>query len=210
MSSFSSVSFYIEKSNFLRYELGNQDNRKIGNCSHYSQIQKFLNYDYDEYKRIANSLFEVCNLLTAILLDPIELTQVVSEKLGESGHWRSTRHRLRAMLQLSHFFTEECYHTFQACCYAFYPTHALKWSVLCDLLSPVLHLPLQGESCPPMFTNRQLYLLSALIKAFSVPSIRLISFFPLRYGSIYESFEDFTELGDLMNPVLGLLFVVVW
>ncbi len=139
-------------------------------------------------------------------------------------HYYLLRTKFSALHRLNNFFIDECHQTFFACTYAFYPSGVLKWSSLCSLLltegagsskkgqasssSAAADQQLQqcccggdGESsiCSgSLFTNRQLYLLSAVIKAFSAGSLLLVSFFPTFQSFIVEPPYDDEKEGSGM------------
>lgn len=192
------------------------------------ESKKFLKYDYDEYKRIANVLYDICSLLTTVLMNPIQIQNYLEEKLSTinsgkqiSQHQPSQLFHIRKMIRsriiylnkFQNFFLDECYRTYQYCCNAFYPTNLLKWSVFCDLLSTInLEIELKQSSSGEemnnaLFTNKQLYLLSAIAQRFCEQSIRLTSFFPVFSGSIEDSFINFDRT-NLLNTDRGKILLV--
>lgn len=108
------------------------------------------------------------------------------DRINSDNYKHNVKQNLLVLVKLDNFFIDECHQTFLSCTHAFYPTNHLKWFTLCDLLSGENQLEL-ADKYGNLFSNRQLYLLSAVIKAFCVPTLRLVSFFPTLKSSITES-----------------------
>lgn len=171
---------------------------------------KHLTNDPEEHRRIAMALVAISSLLTSILSNPIQISNVVrrpSISAQNKHYFRNIVHRnLNVLHRLNNFFIDECHQTFLACTYAFFPSGMLKWSSLCSLLlhnisSEDGNSVVAGEqqlcSCDSgqlwsgFFSNRQLYLLSAVIKAFCANNLLLVSFFPTFKSTITDSYDNY-------------------
>lgn len=134
-------------------------------------VQKYSFSNCDESNRISQSLYEICQLLHRILTCPVGL-----EKLKP---WKySSQSKLISLVEMAHFFINECHQTYLICCHLLYPTSYLRWNLICDILDEA-----------NFFSNQKLYHLSAVINAFCSPNIKLATFLPLKHGSIFETFE---------------------
>ena len=72
----------------------------------------------------------------------ISLCTLFSRQVG-SPEEKDVRHLPTVFGSLANEILNECYDTFVSCFHAFYPTPALKWNCLCDLLGhiqPVRHM----------------------------------------------------------------------
>lgn len=162
----------------------------------YHLIQKSLHYDYDECKKIAASLYNVCQFLKKILTNPIRVPEELDRKFSDiiqSERFDSNidsrfRNKWMKIKKYARIYIDECYCTFTQCCHAFYPTSSLKWNLICDLLSnedsnKILNTNDSKRSIEDSceFSDQQTYLLSAVARAFSSSPIKLISFFPIKF-----------------------------
>ena len=178
-------------------------------------MQKYLQCDYEEYKKIAKAFFTISTLLSSILTNPIEISKLIIGRINSDDYKPNIKRMLFALINFNNFFIDECHQTFLSCTHAFYPTNTLKWGALCDFLT---NNASQSEFCDRnsfassdcmenLFTNSQLYLLSAIIKAYCNPSLKLISFFPTFKGSIIESYEDYSAINETASPNSGDIVV---
>ncbi|XP_018102757.1 E3 ubiquitin-protein ligase MYCBP2 isoform X7 [Xenopus laevis] len=71
---------------------------------------------------------------------------------------------------------QECHNTFTACFHSFYPTPALQWACLCDLLN-CLDQDIQEANFKPSSSR----LLAAVMSALCHTSVKLTSIFPIAY-----------------------------
>ncbi|KAG8137644.1 hypothetical protein E2320_004879 [Naja naja] len=71
---------------------------------------------------------------------------------------------------------QECHNTFTACFHSFYPTPALQWACLCDLLN-CLDQDIQEAN----FKTSSSRLLAAVMSALCHTSVKLTSIFPIAY-----------------------------
>lgn len=148
--------------------------------------------DLDELQKTEQSFTTISKLLLEILTNPIEIDSLIKEQMNGEIFKREIKRKLSALIKCNNFFIEECHQTFFCCTHTFYPTNTLKWNALNDLLQDDRKFE-SGNSLNEdgsVFTEKQLYILSAMIQAFCVPNLKVISFFSTLKSSITESNED--------------------
>ncbi|KAG8222420.1 hypothetical protein J437_LFUL008417, partial [Ladona fulva] len=157
-----------------------------------------------ESAKLAESVGDVRALLRQILLDPLPPPLGSPSNFHSSATKRTSHSKSKTPLQKGSSFPsdetaqengqeipgnlsslapywqmtssilDECHRTFVACFHAFYPTPALKWTILCHLLSSSAADNKDTGGSPS--SDR---LLSAVLAALCSPSIRLRSTLPL-------------------------------
>lgn len=95
------------------------------------------------------------------------LKRILSESNGQTIHQKRAKKPLAFFEGLTSQILDECHSTFTACFHAFYPTAALKWTCLCELLSSV-------EPTQPNVEGLG-RLLAAVMEALCHPLVKLTS-----------------------------------
>lgn len=158
----------------------------------------------EKLKEIADSLYNICILFKSFLTNPIDIGEFLLKQIDVNRKNSVLQRKLSTIAKMNNYFLDECHHTFLICCGAFYPSNVLRWSLLCDLLYSDDDIDKMNSNNSICYTNKQLYLLSAVINAFSSPTIKLSSFFPIFHGSIAETFEDLDDdLNSFLTSVSG-------
>ncbi|XP_023654220.2 E3 ubiquitin-protein ligase MYCBP2 isoform X4 [Paramormyrops kingsleyae] len=122
----------------------------------------------EESSRLAECVGKTRGLLKKILSEGVDgrLTQLDNDP---QGYLSQPLALLEAVLQ-------ECHNTFTVCFHAFYPTPALQWACLCDLLN-CLDQDIQEAN----FRTSSSRLLAAVMSALCNTSVKLTSILPIAY-----------------------------
>ncbi|XP_034779596.2 E3 ubiquitin-protein ligase MYCBP2 isoform X9 [Acipenser ruthenus] len=122
----------------------------------------------DESSKLADCVGKTRNLLRKILSEGVDNCMIKLDNDPE-GYLSQPLTLLEAVLQ-------ECHHTFTACFHSFYPTPALQWACLCDLLN-CLDQDIQEAN----FRTSSSRLLAAVMSALCNTSVKLTSILPIAY-----------------------------
>ncbi|XP_029113894.1 E3 ubiquitin-protein ligase MYCBP2 isoform X4 [Scleropages formosus] len=122
----------------------------------------------EESTKLAESVGKTRSLLKKILSEGVDNcpTQLDNDP---QGYLSQPLALLEAVLQ-------ECHGTFTACFHAFYPTPALQWACLCDLLNC-----LDQDIHEANFRTSSSRLLAAVMSALCNTSVKLTSILPIAY-----------------------------
>ncbi|XP_066542914.1 E3 ubiquitin-protein ligase MYCBP2 isoform X1 [Hoplias malabaricus] len=122
----------------------------------------------EESSKLAESVGKTRSLLKKILSEGMDncLTKLDNDP---QGYLSQPLTLLEAVLQ-------ECHNTFTACFHSFYPTPALQWACLCDLLN-CLDQDIQEAN----FRTSSSRLLAAVMSALCNTSVKLTSILPIAY-----------------------------
>ncbi|XP_077071829.1 E3 ubiquitin-protein ligase MYCBP2 isoform X17 [Siphateles boraxobius] len=122
----------------------------------------------DESSKLAECVGKTRSLLKKILSEGMDncLTKLDNDP---QGYLSQPLTLLEAVLQ-------ECHNTFTACFHSFYPTPALQWACLCDLLN-CLDQDIQEAN----FRTSSSRLLAAVMSALCNTSVKLTSILPIAY-----------------------------
>ncbi|XP_062862093.1 E3 ubiquitin-protein ligase MYCBP2 isoform X11 [Trichomycterus rosablanca] len=122
----------------------------------------------EESSRLAECVGKTRSLLKKILSEGMDncLTKLDNDP---QGYLSQPLTLLEAVLQ-------ECHNTFTACFHSFYPTPALQWACLCDLLN-CLDQDIQEAN----FRTSSSRLLAAVMSALCNTSVKLTSILPIAY-----------------------------
>ncbi|KAG5833103.1 hypothetical protein ANANG_G00272320, partial [Anguilla anguilla] len=122
----------------------------------------------DESSRLAECVGKTRSLLKKVLSEGMDncLTKLDNDP---QGYLSQPLALLEAVLQ-------ECHNTFTACFHSFYPTPALQWACLCDLLN-CLDQDIQEAN----FRTSSSRLLAAVMSALCNTSVKLTSILPIAY-----------------------------
>ncbi|XP_077339215.1 E3 ubiquitin-protein ligase MYCBP2 isoform X13 [Lithobates pipiens] len=122
----------------------------------------------EETTKLAECVGKTRTLLRKILSEGVDncMTKLDNDPQGYLSQPLSL---LEAVLQ-------ECHNTFTACFHSFYPTPALQWACLCDLLN-CLDQDIQEAN----FKTSSSRLLAAVMSALCHTSVKLTSIFPIAY-----------------------------
>ncbi|XP_068123978.1 E3 ubiquitin-protein ligase MYCBP2 isoform X12 [Hyperolius riggenbachi] len=122
----------------------------------------------EETTKLAECIGKTRTLLRKILSEGVDncMTKLDNDPQGYLSQPLSL---LEAVLQ-------ECHNTFTACFHSFYPTPALQWACLCDLLN-CLDQDIQEAN----FKTSSSRLLAAVMSALCHTSVKLTSIFPIAY-----------------------------
>ncbi|XP_030198582.1 E3 ubiquitin-protein ligase MYCBP2 isoform X5 [Gadus morhua] len=122
----------------------------------------------DESSRLAECVGKTRSLLKKILSEGTDncLTKLDNDP---QGYLSQPLTLLEAVLQ-------ECHNTFTACFHSFYPTPALQWACLCDLLNC-----LDQDIAEANFRTSSSRLLAAVMSALCNTSVKLTSILPIAY-----------------------------
>ncbi|XP_041115648.1 E3 ubiquitin-protein ligase MYCBP2 isoform X5 [Polyodon spathula] len=122
----------------------------------------------DESSKLADCVGKTRSLLRKILSEGVDNCMIKLDNDPE-GYLSQPLTLLEAVLQ-------ECHHTFTACFHSFYPTPALQWACLCDLLN-CLDQDIQEAN----FRTSSSRLLAAVMSALCNTSVKLTSILPIAY-----------------------------
>uniref|UniRef100_A0A8D0L0S4 PHR domain-containing protein n=1 Tax=Sphenodon punctatus TaxID=8508 RepID=A0A8D0L0S4_SPHPU len=122
----------------------------------------------DETSKLADCIGKTRTLLRRILSEGVDQCMLKLDN-DPQGYLSQPLSLLEAVLQ-------ECHNTFTACFHAFYPTPALQWACLCDLLN-CLDQDIQEAN----FRTSSSRLLAAVMSALCHTSVKLTSIFPIAY-----------------------------
>ncbi|XP_015744900.2 E3 ubiquitin-protein ligase MYCBP2 isoform X4 [Python bivittatus] len=122
----------------------------------------------DESSRLADCIGKTRTLLRKILSEGVDHCMIKLDN-DPQGYLTQPLSLLEAALQ-------ECHNTFTACFHSFYPTPALQWACLCDLLN-CLDQDIQEAN----FKTSSSRLLAAVMSALCHTSVKLTSIFPIAY-----------------------------
>ncbi|XP_036396030.1 E3 ubiquitin-protein ligase MYCBP2 isoform X9 [Megalops cyprinoides] len=122
----------------------------------------------DESSKLAECVGKTRSLLKKVLSEGMDncLTKLDNDP---QGYLSQPLTLLEAVLQ-------ECHNTFTACFHSFYPTPALQWACLCDLLN-CLDQDIQEAN----FRTSSSRLLAAVMSALCNTSVKLTSILPIAY-----------------------------
>ena len=143
-----------------------------------------------EKSSLVESISDVRGLLRQMLSDP--LPNSYQPQRRSKHRYKSDRNPLTRLIVS---VLEECHRTFVLCFHAFYPTGALKWACLCDLL-----VSRDSQSVESGESDR---LLSAVLAALSSPSVKLRATFPILAEQDYDS--SYTRPSPADNAALSTL-----
>ncbi|XP_039221567.1 E3 ubiquitin-protein ligase MYCBP2 isoform X6 [Crotalus tigris] len=122
----------------------------------------------EESSRLADCIGKTRTLLRKILSEGVDHCMIKLDN-DPQGYLTQPLSLLEAALQ-------ECHNTFTACFHSFYPTPALQWACLCDLLN-CLDQDIQEAN----FKTSSSRLLAAVMSALCHTSVKLTSIFPIAY-----------------------------
>ncbi|EDL00496.1 pam, highwire, rpm 1, isoform CRA_a [Mus musculus] len=122
----------------------------------------------EETSKLAECIGKTRTLLRKILSEGVDHCMVKLDN-DPQGYLSQPLRLLEAVLQ-------ECHNTFTACFHSFYPTPALQWACLCDLLN-CLDQDIQEAN----FKTSSSRLLAAVMSALCHTSVKLTSLFPIAY-----------------------------
>ncbi|MEJ1280583.1 MYC binding protein 2 E3 ubiquitin protein ligase [Cricetulus griseus] len=122
----------------------------------------------EETSKLAECIGKTRTLLRKILSEGVDDCMVKLDN-DPQGYLSQPLSLLEAVLQ-------ECHNTFTACFHSFYPTPALQWACLCDLLN-CLDQDIQEAN----FKTSSSRLLAAVMSALCLTSVKLTSIFPIAY-----------------------------
>ncbi|KAG8586246.1 hypothetical protein GDO81_005312 [Engystomops pustulosus] len=122
----------------------------------------------EETTKLAECIGKTRTLLRKILSEGVD-NCVMKLDNDPQGYLSQPLSLLEAVLQ-------ECHNTFTACFHSFYPTPALQWACLCDLLN-CLDQDIQEAN----FKTSSSRLLAAVMSALCHTSVKLTSIFPIAY-----------------------------
>ncbi|KAE8626021.1 hypothetical protein XENTR_v10006480 [Xenopus tropicalis] len=122
----------------------------------------------EETSKLAECIGKTRTLLRKILSEGVDNCMTKLDNDPE-GYLSQPMSLLEAVLQ-------ECHNTFTACFHSFYPTPALQWACLCDLLN-CLDQDIQEANFKPSSSR----LLAAVMSALCNTSVKLTSIFPIAY-----------------------------
>ncbi|XP_048349651.1 E3 ubiquitin-protein ligase MYCBP2 isoform X12 [Sphaerodactylus townsendi] len=122
----------------------------------------------DETSKLADCIGKTRTLLRKILSEGVDHCMIKLDN-DPQGYLTQPLNLLEAVLQ-------ECHNTFTACFHSFYPTPALQWACLCDLLN-CLDQDIQEAN----FKTSSSRLLAAVMSALCYTSVKLTSIFPIAY-----------------------------
>ncbi|KAJ1115470.1 hypothetical protein NDU88_003694 [Pleurodeles waltl] len=122
----------------------------------------------DETSKLAECIGKTRTLLRKILSEGVDQCMVKLDN-DPQGYLSQPLNLLEAVLQ-------ECHNTFIASFHSFYPTPALQWACLCDLLN-CLDQDIQEAN----FKTSSSRLLAAVMSALCHTSVKLTSIFPIAY-----------------------------
>ncbi|ELW72797.1 putative E3 ubiquitin-protein ligase MYCBP2 [Tupaia chinensis] len=122
----------------------------------------------EETSKLAECIGKTRTLLRKILSEGVDHCMVKLDN-DPQGYLSQPLSLLEAVLQ-------ECHNTFTACFHSFYPTPALQWACLCDLLN-CLDQDIQEAN----FKTSSSRLLAAVMSALCHTSVKLTSIFPIAY-----------------------------
>ncbi|CAB1328280.1 unnamed protein product, partial [Coregonus sp. 'balchen'] len=122
----------------------------------------------EESSKLAECVGKTRSLLKKILSEGMDncLTKLDNDP---QGYLSQPLTLLEAVLQ-------ECHNTFTACFHSFYPTPALQWACLCDLLNC-----LDQDIAEANFRTSSSRLLAAVMSALCNTSVKLTSILPIAY-----------------------------
>ncbi|KAF3843349.1 hypothetical protein F7725_002198 [Dissostichus mawsoni] len=122
----------------------------------------------EESSKLAECVGKTRSLLKKILSEGMDncLTKLDNDP---QGYLSQPLTLLEAVLQ-------ECHNTFTACFHSFYPTPALQWACLCDLLNC-----LDQDIAEANFRTSSSRLLAAVMSALCHTSVKLTSILPIAY-----------------------------
>ncbi|KAM4795152.1 LOW QUALITY PROTEIN: E3 ubiquitin-protein ligase MYCBP2 [Rhinophrynus dorsalis] len=122
----------------------------------------------EETSKLAECIGKTRTLLRKILSEGMDNSMMKLDN-DPQGYLSQPLCLLEAVLQ-------ECHNTFTACFHSFYPTPALQWACLCDLLN-CLDQDIQEAN----FKTSSSRLLAAVMSALCHTSVKLTSIFPIAY-----------------------------
>uniref|UniRef100_A0A8C5P7M6 E3 ubiquitin-protein ligase MYCBP2 n=1 Tax=Leptobrachium leishanense TaxID=445787 RepID=A0A8C5P7M6_9ANUR len=122
----------------------------------------------EETSKLAECIGKTRTLLRKILSEGVDNSMMKLDN-DPLGYLSQPLSLLEAVLQ-------ECHNTFTACFHSFYPTPALQWACLCDLLN-CLDQDIQEAN----FKTSSSRLLAAVMSALCHTSVKLTSIFPIAY-----------------------------
>ncbi|EDM02456.1 pam, highwire, rpm 1 (predicted) [Rattus norvegicus] len=122
----------------------------------------------EETSKLAECIGKTRTLLRKILSEGVDHCMVKLDN-DPQGYLSQPLSLLESVLQ-------ECHNTFTACFHSFYPTPALQWACLCDLLN-CLDQDIQEAN----FKTSSSRLLAAVMSALCHTSVKLTSLFPIAY-----------------------------
>nr|XP_034971957.1 E3 ubiquitin-protein ligase MYCBP2 isoform X11 [Zootoca vivipara] len=122
----------------------------------------------EETSKLADCIGKTRTLLRKILSEGVDHCMIKLDN-DPQGYLTQPLNLLEAVLQ-------ECHNTFTACFHSFYPTPALQWACLCDLLN-CLDQDIQEAN----FKTSSSRLLAAVMSALCHTSVKLTSIFPIAY-----------------------------
>ncbi|KAM8976197.1 E3 ubiquitin-protein ligase MYCBP2 isoform 3-T3 [Pelodytes ibericus] len=122
----------------------------------------------EETSKLAECVGKTRTLLRKILSEGVDNCMMKLDN-DPQGYLSQPLSLLEAVLQ-------ECHNTFTACFHSFYPTPALQWACLCDLLN-CLDQDIQEAN----FKTSSSRLLAAVMSALCHTSVKLTSIFPIAY-----------------------------
>uniref|UniRef100_W5MG66 E3 ubiquitin-protein ligase MYCBP2 n=1 Tax=Lepisosteus oculatus TaxID=7918 RepID=W5MG66_LEPOC len=122
----------------------------------------------EESSKLAECVGKTRSLLRKILSEGMDNCMIKLDN-DPQGYLSQPLALLEAVLQ-------ECHNTFTACFHSFYPTPALQWACLCDLLN-CLDQDIQDAN----FRTSSSRLLAAVMSALCNTSVKLTSILPIAY-----------------------------
>ncbi|KAG7266723.1 hypothetical protein CRUP_006269 [Coryphaenoides rupestris] len=137
--------------------------RFVGTC-----CLRLLRAVVDESSKLAECVGKTRSLLKKVLSEGTDncLTKLDNDPQGY----------LSQPLMLLEAVLQECHNTFTACFHSFYPTPALQWACLCDLLNC-----LDQDIAEANFRTSSSRLLAAVMSALCNTSVKLTSILPIAY-----------------------------
>ncbi|XP_035248710.1 E3 ubiquitin-protein ligase MYCBP2 isoform X4 [Anguilla anguilla] len=157
----------------------------------------------DESSRLAECVGKTRSLLKKVLSEGMDncLTKLDNDP---QGYLSQPLALLEAVLQ-------ECHNTFTACFHSFYPTPALQWACLCDLLN-CLDQDIQEAN----FRTSSSRLLAAVMSALCNTSVKLTSILPIAYDGevllrslVKQTEENLMGMTSFREVLEKMLVIVV-
>ncbi|XP_035377124.1 E3 ubiquitin-protein ligase MYCBP2 isoform X3 [Electrophorus electricus] len=157
----------------------------------------------EESSRLAECVGKTRSLLKKVLSEGMDncLTKLDNDP---QGYLSQPLTLLEAVLQ-------ECHNTFTACFHSFYPTPALQWACLCDLLN-CLDQDIQEAN----FRTSSSRLLAAVMSALCNTSVKLTSILPIAYDGevllrslVKQTEENLMGMTSFREVLEKMLVIVV-
>ncbi|XP_071888581.1 E3 ubiquitin-protein ligase MYCBP2 isoform X32 [Anas platyrhynchos] len=157
----------------------------------------------EETSKLADCIGKTRTLLRKILSEGVDHCMVKLDN-DPQGYLSQPLSLLEAVLQ-------ECHNTFTACFHSFYPTPALQWACLCDLLN-CLDQDIQEAN----FKTSSSRLLAAVMSALCHTSVKLTSIFPIAYDGeallrsmSEENVSGMTSFREVLEKMLVIVVLPV-